>query len=139
MIRYREDMGVVEYSRTINSFKDEFPNLYHVSDLAPFSDEIACEVAKPLVTNAIREALDTAPGCCVVVVCAGWNAEPNSTSSMREAFVLRQLLQCKSPQDVLAWAKLNAGISHACSHGHQGLSLLPPMVYQTYMKDQVEA
>ena len=34
MIRYREDMGVVEYSRTIMSFKDEFPNLYHVSDLA---------------------------------------------------------------------------------------------------------
>ena len=29
MIRYREDMGVVEYSRTIMSFMDDFHNLYH--------------------------------------------------------------------------------------------------------------
>ena len=58
---------------------------------------------------AITEATE-ATGCeHVVVVCAGWNAEKNKFAAMREAFALRQLLQCTLPKDMLLWAKLNAG------------------------------
>ena len=36
MIQYREDMGVFECTRIINSFRSEFPDLYEGSGLAHF-------------------------------------------------------------------------------------------------------
>lgn len=55
--------------------------------------------------------------------------------SMREAFFLRQLFTCQSPQDVLAWAQLNESNSHPWTHGDP----VPSIVYQTYMKEHAEA
>ena len=138
MSLYRQDMRVPEFSRTINTFTSEFPELYAGPDKVHFSDGVAREAVICIINAAIEEALGGATDYQVVVVCAGWNAEPGEVSSMREAFMLRQLVMCKRPQDVLAWARLNAGISHLQFDALSGRSV-PRMVHQTYLKEHAEA
>ena len=45
---------------------------------------------------------------------------------------------CKRPQDVLAWARLNAGIRILQFDGLANRSV-PRMVHQTYMKEHTES
>ncbi len=41
----------------------------------------------------------------VVVVCAGWNAEANKITSMKESFCAKQLSLCETTLEFIRWAK----------------------------------
>ena len=68
----------------------------------------------------------------VVVVCAGWNAEANAITSMKESFCAKQLALCKTTIDLIRWAKMNSG----CQFQYDiALSSVPKVLYQTNKQD----
>ena len=67
-----------------------------------------------------------------MVVCAGWNAEANATTSMKESFCAKQLALCKTTIDLIRWAKMNSG----CQFQYDiALSSVPKVLYQTNKQD----
>ena len=68
----------------------------------------------------------------VVVVCAGWNAEPHATTSMKESFCAKQLALCKTTIDLMRWAKMNSGCQLQFDIA---LSSVPKVLYQTNKED----
>ena len=63
-----------------------------------------------------------------MVVCAGWNAEANKITSMKESFCAKQLSLCETTLDLIRWAKMNSG----CHFPYDmSLSSVPKVLYQT--------
>ena len=67
-----------------------------------------------------------------MVVCAGWNAEANVITSMKESFCAKQLSLCETTLDLIRWAKMNSGGQFQYDIA---LSSVPKVLYQTNKHD----
>jgi len=125
LLRYRGDMSVPQTRRSIASYSAEFPELYGTDDPLHFKREIAAEVFRRIIADGLADmCLD--PSERAVLVCAGWNAEPNKVSSMCEAFCLRHLLECKGVGDIVHWSMLHSMLEYNwCTDGLMKNLLIP--------------
>ena len=92
LLQYRKELCIPETTRPIMSYTDAFPNLYG-KDRCHFSAAVAARAFLEMVTDAVKHVrtISGDPQPIVVVVCAGWNAEPTKGHSRLEAFVAKQL------------------------------------------------
>ena len=89
-----------------------------------------------LVSKAIGEVRDEFSGSfLVVVVCAGWNAELDATTSMKESFCAKQLAMCRTTIDLMRWARMNSG---GLMQFDIVLSSAPKVLYHTNAEYQEE-
>ena len=64
--------------------RSDIPNLFSAGDNYHFNKGVAAVAYDLLVSKALGEVRDkSSESFFVVVVCAGWNAEPNATTSMK--------------------------------------------------------
>ena len=100
-----------------------------------FEGTIAAQAFDNIVQKAINEVhsqyLETEERPLVVVVCAGWNVEPDKVSSMKEALCAKHLSKCVDTIDFVNWAQLHAGMGKTCTLGTD----LPKKMFQTYKED----
>lgn len=139
LVTYRKDMTVPEFSRTILSYQERFPSLYTKADRYHFHPSVAQVAFKTIMQDAIAEAsANLGNEVLVVVVCAGWNAEPDKGRSRREALCLRHLLLCGTVTDLVLWSKMHSGTNFDWWRGVDHLPV-PPVVHQTYLKEHDDA
>ena len=111
----------------------EFPNLYTGEDTLHFNSQVANQAYDSRITKAREEALAKfGPNNIVLIVCAGWNAEGNQTTSMKEAFCAKQLSLCDDTRDLINWAHVN---SRCCGRYEYNLVSMPKVLYQTNRHD----
>ena len=80
----------------------EVPNLYTGEDTLHFNSQVANQAYDSMITKTREEALAKfGPSNIVLIVCAGWNAEGNQTTSMKEAFCASSCL-CATTQEILS-------------------------------------
>ena len=71
----------------------------------------AAAVYHSIVSQATRQVREDFSGSFLaVVVCAGWHAEVDAMTSMKEAFCAKQLAMCRTTMDLMRWAKLNSDV-----------------------------
>ena len=81
--------------------RSEFPDLYTVDDKLHFNNKVANLAYDSMISKAREEALEKfGPNYFVLIVCAGWNAEGNQITSMKEAFCAKQLSLCRTTIDL---------------------------------------
>ena len=111
----------------------EFPNLYTGEDKLHFNSQVANQAYDSMISKAMEEALQKiGPNCFVLIVCAGWNAEGNQITSMKEAFCAKQLSLCCNTEDLVNWAHMN---SRRCGSYKYNLESMPKVLYQTNRHD----
>ena len=89
----------------------------------------AAAVYHSIVSQAIRQVRDDFSGSFLaVVVCAGWHAEVDAMTSMKEAFCAKQLAMCRTTVDLERWAKLNSDVP---MHFDICLSSAPKVLYHS--------
>ena len=89
----------------------------------------AAAVYHSIVSQAIRQVRDDFSGSFLaVVVCAGWHAEVDAMTSMKEAFCAKQLAMCRTTMDLMRWAKLNSDVP---MHFDISLSSAPKVLYHS--------
>ena len=82
-----------------------------------------------VVSKAIGEVREEFSGpFLVVVVCAGWSAELDATTSMKESFCAKQLAMCRTTIDLMRWARVNSGV---LMHFDIALSFAPKVLYHS--------
>ena len=102
---------------------------YSASDNYHFKKGFAAAVYDSVVSKAIREVRDEFSGSfLVVVVCAGWIAELDATTSMKESFCAKQLAMCRTTIDLMRWARVNSGVP---MHFDIALSSAPKVLYHS--------
>ena len=80
----------------------EVPNLYTGEDTLHFNRQVHNQAYDSRITKNREETLaKLGPSNIVLIVCAGWNAEGNQTSSMKEAFCASSCL-CATTQEILS-------------------------------------
>jgi hypothetical protein len=140
MAEYRKDLSLPETDFSIMSLQEEFPGLHGEQDPLHFCTTLADAAFDLLIAKAISQVSQKylLPPL-VLVVCAGWNAEPNKKSSMFEALCAKHLSQCKTTDDLLNWALLNAGKGSATNLSESGnVTGLSKTLYQTYRQDDTK-
>ena len=117
MTRYRKALHLLETDFTIMSLqfymfgfliqtRSDFPNLYIGGDNIHFNKDVAERAYDSLVSKAIGEMrAKKSLSIFVVVVCAGWNAEANEITSMKESFCAKQLSLCETTLDLIRWRR----------------------------------
>ena len=140
MTDYRDDIGIRQTSFTIMSTQVDFPStqLYGPEDSLHFCSNIAGLAFDNIVEKAKKEVLSQyAEGeelPLIVVVCAGWNAEPNKLRSIKEALCAKHLSFCKDTIDLQNWAYLHADEGKTGNIGDS----LPKNLCQTNIEDDVQ-
>ena len=87
----------------------EVPNLGTGEDTVQFNSQVANQTYDSMITKTREEALAKfGPSNIVLIVCAGWNAEGNQTTSMKEAFCEKQLSLCDDTRYPMNWAQVNS-------------------------------
>ena len=113
--------------------RSEFPDLYTVDGKLHFNNNVADLAYDSMISKAREEALEKfGPNWFVLIVCAGWNAEGNQITSMKEAFCAKQLSLCRTTIGLIRWAKMNSG---CCWKYEYGLVSMPKVLYQTNRRD----
>ena len=140
IVENRRDMNIPEFGKEIMEYIEDFPGLYASDDPVHFSEPLARSAFVRIVEDAVAEALSRPHGknCVVVIVCAGWNAEPAAKSSMKEAFILREMTQCRTTRDLMVLASKVTGVSCAIEE-NIAHHVIPPVIHQTYCKESTAA
>ena len=88
--------------------------VYSVSQNDHFKKGFAAAVYHSIVSQAIREVRDEFSGSFLaVVVCAGWHAEVDAITSMKEAFCAKQWAMYRTTFSLMRWARGNSDVSDA--------------------------
>ena len=102
---------------------------YDLSQSDQWKNGFAAAVYDLIVSQAIRQVRrDFSGSFLAVVVCAGWHAEVDAMTSMKEAFCAKQLAMCRTTVDLERWAKLNADVP---MHFDICLSSAPKVLYHS--------
>ena len=106
--RFREDLALPQTTRSIRSYKTEFPSLYDGEDSLHFRPEVARPATIKILTDARdfaaeRLYTDERDQYVLLVICASWNAR-RSPEIEREACASKMLVGQSSFADVLRMA-----------------------------------
>ncbi len=103
--------------------------VYSVSQDDHFKKGFAAAVYDSIVSQALRQVREDFSGSFLaVVVCAGWHAEVDAKTSMKEAFCAKQLAMCRTTIDLMRWAKVNSDVP---MHFNISLSFAPKVLYHS--------
>ena len=106
----------------------EVPNLYTGEDTLHFNSQVASQAYDSMITKTREEALAKfGPSNIVLIVCAGWNAERNQTTSIKEAFCAKQLSLCDDTRKLINWAHVN---SRCCGRYKNNFISMPKVFKQ---------
>ena len=151
LCRYRSELDVIESSRTIRSYADEFPGLYsNRSDRFHMDSSVARDCILKIVGDARAEMVGRfGPEPFLINVVAGWNAKGGA--KYRELFAVMLLSHVESFGDCMFAAKLlsRRPFAELLGYGWPGCQLrslqspslpwLPAKLYQTHISDDTEA
>ena len=109
-----------------NAAKVRGSNLYTGEDTLHFNSQVPNQAYDSRITKTREEALAKfGPRNIVLIVCAGWNAAKNQTTSIKEAFCAKQLSLCDDTRELINWAHVN---SRCCGRYEYNLVSMPKVL-----------